>query len=76
MNQDMESQDTLLQAEIYMILLYNLICVSRDRVRGRSVIELKKKRVRLQLKWGLSFRIFRNIVILGRGQERMDRQLR
>lgn len=42
MNQDAE--DTLLETEIYMILLHNLICESGDRVRGRSVIELEKKR--------------------------------
>lgn len=42
MNQDAE--DTLLETEIYMILLHNLICGSGDRVRGRSVMELEKKR--------------------------------
>lgn len=42
MNEDTE--DTPLETEIYMILLYNLICESGDRVRGRSVMELEEKR--------------------------------
>lgn len=74
MNQDTE--DTLLETEIYMILLYNLICESGDSVGEECDRVREKARMRVHLKWGLPVRLFRNIVgSLGRGQGRMDGQL-
>lgn len=45
MNLDTESETlkTLLETEIYLMLLYNLICESEDRVSGRSLIESERK---------------------------------